>query len=217
MYYFCGVKIHEKYISRCIQLAKNGLGTTFPNPMVGSIIVHEGKIIGEGHTSSYGGPHAEVNAINSVKDPSQLKESTIYVTLEPCSHFGKTPPCADLIIEHGIPRVVIGTLDPNEKVAGRGVKKLQAAGCDIIVGVLEQECREHHKRFLTYHTKGRPYIILKWAETRDGYIAPPKEKRQKNPEPFWISNPYSQQLVHQWRTQEHAIMVGTTTVLADNP
>lgn len=211
------MKIHEKYISRCIQLAKNGLGTTFPNPMVGSVIVHEDKIIGEGFTSPYGGPHAEVNAINSVKDRSVLKESTLYVTLEPCSHFGKTPPCADLIIQHKIPRVVIGLLDPNEKVAGRGVEKLKSAGCELIVGVLEQECREHHKRFLCFHTKNRPYIILKWAETADGFIAPSKERRQKEPEPFWISNPYSQQLVHQWRTQEQAILVGTTTVLDDNP
>ena len=217
MYYFYGVKIHEKYISRCIQLAKNGLGTTSPNPMVGSVIVHGGKIIGEGHTSPYGGPHAEVNAINSVKDPSLLREATLYVTLEPCSHYGKTPPCADLIIRHNIPKVVIGILDPNEKVAGRGVEKLRMAGCELVVGVLEQACREHHKRFLTYHTKSRPYIILKWAETADGFMAPSREKRQNDPQPFWISNLYSQQLVHQWRTQEQTILVGTATVLADNP
>lgn len=217
LYYFCGVKIHEKYISRCIQLAKNALGTTFPNPMVGSVIVHDGKIIGEGRTSPYGGPHAEVNAINSVKDPSLLKEATLYVTLEPCSHFGKTPPCADLIIEKKIPKIVIGLLDPHEKVAGQGAAKLRAAGCEVIVGVLEAACREHHKRFLTYHTKSRPYIILKWAETADGFIAPLQEKRCNAPQPFWISNPYSQQLAHRWRTQEQAIMVGTTTVLMDNP
>lgn len=185
--------------------------------MVGSVIVHGEKIIGEGHTSPYGGPHAEVNAINSVADPSLLREATLYVTLEPCSHYGKTPPCADLIIKHNIPKVVIGILDPNEKVAGRGVEKLRMAGCELIVGVLEQACREHHKRFLTYHTKTRPYIILKWAETADGFMAPAKGKRPNDPEPFWISNPYSQQLVHQWRTQEQAILVGTTTVLADNP
>lgn len=185
--------------------------------MVGSIIVHGQKIIGEGHTNPYGGPHAEVNAINSVKDPALLKEATLYVTLEPCSHYGKTPPCADLIIKHKIPKIVIGILDPNEKVAGRGVEKLRAAGCELIVGVLERECREHHKRFLAYHTKSRPYIILKWAETADGFIAPSEGKRQNDPEPFWISNPSSQQLVHQWRTQEQAILVGTTTVLADNP
>ena len=185
--------------------------------MVGSIIVHGQKIIGEGHTSPYGGAHAEVNAIRSVKNPALLKEATLYVTLEPCSHFGKTPPCADLIIEHRIPRVVVGILDPNRKVAGKGVEKLRMAGCETIVGVMERDCREHHKRFLTYHTKNRPYIILKWAETIDGYIAPSKEKRQNDPEPFWISNPYSQQLAHQWRIREQAILVGTATVLADNP
>ena len=217
LFYFYEVKIHEKYISRCIQLAKNGLGTTFPNPMVGSVIVHKGKIIGEGYTSPYGGAHAEVNAVNSVKDKKLLTEATLYVTLEPCSHYGKTPPCADLIIKHQIPNVVIGLLDPHEKVAGKGVEKLKAAGCNVIVGVLEKECREHHKRFLTYHIKKRPYIILKWAETADGFIAPSQDKRRNNPEPYWISNPYSQQLVHQWRSQEQAILVGTNTVLADNP
>ena len=217
LFYFYEVKIHEKYISRCIQLAKNGLGTTFPNPMVGSVIVHKGKIIGEGYTSPYGGAHAEVNAVNSVKDKKLLTEVTLYVTLEPCSHYGKTPPCADLIIKHQIPNVVIGLLDPHEKVAGKGVEKLKAAGCNVIVGVLEKECREHHKRFLTYHIKKRPYIILKWAETADGFIAPSQDKRRNNPEPYWISNPYSQQLVHQWRSQEQAILVGTNTVLADNP
>ena len=217
LFYFYEVKIHEKYISRCIQLAKNGLGTTYPNPMVGSIIVHGDKIIGEGHTSPYGGPHAEVNAINSVEDKSLLNQATIYVTLEPCSHYGKTPPCADLIIRQGIPNVVVGLLDPHEKVAGKGIEKLRAAGCQVTVGVLEKECREHHKRFLTYHTKKRPYIILKWAETADGFIAPIQEKRSSHLEPFWITNQYSQQMVHQWRSQEQAILVGTNTVLADNP
>ncbi|GGW43025.1 riboflavin biosynthesis protein RibD [Arenibacter certesii] len=185
--------------------------------MVGSVIVRDGKIIGEGYTSPYGGLHAEVNAINSVKDPSVLSKATLYVTLEPCSHYGKTPPCADLVIKHRIPRVVIGVLDPHEKVAGKGVEKLKAAGCEVIVGILEKECRAHHKRFLTFHTKFRPYIILKWAQTSDGFIAPKKAKRANNPEPFWISNPHSQQLVHQWRSEEQAIMVGTNTVLADNP
>jgi diaminohydroxyphosphoribosylaminopyrimidine deaminase/5-amino-6-(5-phosphoribosylamino)uracil reductase len=217
LFYFYEVKIHEKYISRCIQLAKNGLGTTFPNPMVGSVIVHGNRIIGEGYTSPYGGPHAEVNAINSVRDKILLKEATLFVTLEPCSHYGKTPPCADLIIKHQIPNVVIGLLDPHEKVAGQGIKKLEAAGISVTVGVLEKECREHHKRFLTYHTKKRPYIILKWAETADGFIAPSHHRRSHKPEPYWISNAYSQQLVHQWRSQEKAILVGTNTVLADNP
>ncbi|WP_072765303.1 bifunctional diaminohydroxyphosphoribosylaminopyrimidine deaminase/5-amino-6-(5-phosphoribosylamino)uracil reductase RibD [Arenibacter nanhaiticus] len=211
------MKIHEKYISRCIELAKNGLGTTFPNPMVGSVIVHNDKIIGEGYTSPYGGPHAEVNAILSVADPSVLAEATIYVTLEPCSHFGKTPPCADLILKHKIPNVVIGLLDPHEKVAGKGIEKLKAAGCHVSVGVLKKECKDHHKRFLTFYEKNRPYIILKWAETSDGYIAPSQEKRNSTPEPFWITNANSQQMVHQWRSEEQAILVGTNTALQDNP
>ena len=211
------MKIHEFYILRCIEIAQNGLGTTAPNPMVGAVIVHENKIMGEGFTSPFGGPHAEVNAINSVADKSLLPQSTIYVTLEPCSHFGKTPPCADLIVKHKIPRVVIGLLDPHDKVAGKGVKKLMDAGCEVTVGVLEKECREHHKRFLTFQEKKRPFIILKWAETADGFIAPEKTLRSQNKEPYWITNTYSRQLVHKWRTEEQAILVGTNTVLDDNP
>lgn len=204
-------------MKRAIQLAKNGFGTTYPNPMVGCVIVYQGKIIGEGYTSPYGGPHAEVNAIASIKDKSQLKEATLYVTLEPCSHFGKTPPCADLIIRHQIHKVVIGLLDPHEKVAGKGIQRLTDAGCEVLTVVLEEECREHHKRFLTFHEKKRPYIVLKWAETLDGFIAPEKEHRNVNPEPYWITNSYSRQLVHKWRAEEHAILVGTNTVLEDNP
>ncbi|WP_411031006.1 bifunctional diaminohydroxyphosphoribosylaminopyrimidine deaminase/5-amino-6-(5-phosphoribosylamino)uracil reductase RibD [Spongiimicrobium sp. 3-5] len=211
------MKIHEKYILRCIQLAKNGVGTTFPNPMVGSIIVHKGRIIGEGFTSPYGGAHAEVNAINSVKDQSLLKEATLYVTLEPCSHFGKTPPCADLIVRQGIPNVIIGTLDPNSKVAGKGVKKLRESGCNVIVGVIEGACREHHRRFLTFYEKKRPYFLLKWAQTEDGFIAPEHTKRNNDPQPYWISGVRSRQLVHQWRSEEQAILVGTNTVIQDNP
>ncbi len=219
MFYFYRVKIHEKYISRCIQLAKNGLGTTFPNPMVGCVIVHGNKIIGEGFTSPFGGPHAEVNALASVKDAdiSFLSKATLYASLEPCSHFGKTPPCADHILAHGIRKVVVGVLDPHEKVAGRGIQKLKDAGCEVIVGILEAICREHHRRFLTFHTKKCPYIILKWAETTDGFIAPENNKRKGNRKPHWISNTYSRQLVHQWRSQEQAILVGTNTVLQDNP
>ncbi|MCL4113544.1 UNVERIFIED_CONTAM: hypothetical protein GTU68_011196 [Idotea baltica] len=202
---------------RCIELGKNGLGSTYPNPMVGSVIVHENKIIGEGYTSAYGGNHAEVNAINSVENKSLLKDATIYVSLEPCSHYGKTPPCADLIIKHSIKNVVVGCLDPHEKVAGRGIKRLRDAGCNVEVGILEKECRKHHKRFLTFHEKKRPYVILKWAETADGFIAPDKNLRASNPEPFWITNKKSRQLVHQWRAEEHAILVGTKTVLEDNP
>jgi len=205
---------HEFYMKRCIELAKNGLGTTYANPLVGSVIVHEGKIIGEGWHKKAGEPHAEVHAVNSVKDKSLLKEATIYVSLEPCSHFGKTPPCCDLIITKEIPNVVVGTVDPFARVAGKGIKKLVESGKNVIVGVLEDECNELNKRFFTFHQKKRPYIILKWAETADGFIAP-VSKEEKSP--VWITNPYSRQLVHKWRTEEQAILVGTTTVLEDNP
>ena len=208
------MKIHEKYLKRCIQLAKNGLGTTYPNPLVGSVIVYENQIIGDGWHKKAGESHAEVNAINSVKDKSLLSKATIYVSLEPCSHFGKTPPCSDLIIEHKIPNVVIGTLDPNEKVAGKGIQKLILAGHNVTIGVLDEECLELNKRFFTFHQKKRPYIILKWAETADGFIAPKNKDEQK---PVWITNQYSRQLVHKWRTEEQAILVGTQTVLDDNP
>ena len=197
-----------------MQLAKNGIGTTRPNPSVGAVIAYNDKIIGEGFTSSYGGNHAEVNAINSVKNKALLKESTIYVTLEPCSHFGKTPPCADLIVKHQIKNVVIGCVDTNSLVAGKGIERLQNAGINVEVGVLEKECLEHHKRFFTVQNKKRSYIILKWAETKDGFIAPLEKDEQK---PVWISNSYSQLLVHKWRSKEHAILVGTNTVIADNP
>ncbi len=209
--------IDEKYMLRCIEIAKNGLGTTAPNPMVGAVIVHKGKIIGEGFTSSFGGRHAEVNAINSVSDSGQLKDSTLYVTLEPCSHFGKTPPCADLIVVKGIPSVVIGLVDPNEKVAGQGIQKLKNAGCQVSVGLLEKECRFHHKRFLKFQERRRPHVILKWAQTKDGFIAPESFKRASEPQPFWITDQLSRQLVHRWRSEEQAILVGTNTVLLDNP
>ena len=202
---------------RCLQIANNGLGSTAPNPMVGCVIVVDQRIIGEGFTSAYGGPHAEVNAINSVSDKTLLKKATLYVTLEPCSHFGKTPPCADLIIKHSVKKVVIGLLDPHEKVAGQGIEKLKSAGIEVVTNVLEAECREHHKRFLTFQEKKRPYIILKWAQTSNGYIAPIKELRSENAEPFWITDSYSKQLVHQWRSQEQGILVGAKTVIEDNP
>jgi len=205
---------HEIYIKRCIQIAKNGLGSTSPNPMVGSVIIYKNTIIGEGFTSPYGGNHAEVNAINSVLNKNLLKEATLYVTLEPCSHFGKTPPCSDLIIKHKIPNVIIGCVDDNEKVAGKGIKKLKDAGCKVTNGVLENECKNHHKRFFTFHNKKRPYIILKWAETNDGFIAPETKNEQK---PVWITNAFSRQLVHKWRTEEQAILVGTNTIIEDNP
>ena len=205
---------HEDYIARCIELAKNGFGTTYPNPMVGSVIVYNGEIIGEGWHQKAGEPHAEVNAIRSVKDPSLLDKATIYVSLEPCSHFGKTPPCCDLIIKNKIPNVVIGTVDSNIKVAGNGIKRLQEAGANVIVGILEKECYELNQRFFTFHEKKRPYIILKWAETQDGFIAPLQKEEQK---PVWITNLNSRQLVHKWRTEEQAILVGTQTVIDDNP
>ena len=206
--------VHETYIARCLEIAKNGLGITRPNPMVGSVVVFNNQIIGEGFTSAYGGAHAEVNAIHAVKDKGLLKQATLYVTLEPCSHFGKTPPCSDLIIKHQIPNVVIGCIDDNPEVAGKGIEKLKQSGCNVIVGVLENACKEHHKRFFTFHNKKRPYIILKWAESADGFIAPEFKNEQK---PVWITNEYSRQLVHKWRSEEQAILVGTNTVLQDNP
>jgi len=208
------MRTHEKYIRRCIELAKNGLGTTYPNPMVGSVIVCDGKIIGEGWHKKSGEPHAEVNAVNSVKDKSLLKKSTIYVSLEPCSHFGKTPPCCDLIIENKIPNVVVGTVDSNIKVAGKGIEKLIEAGAKVTVGILEAICKELNKRFFTFHEKKRPYVILKWAETQDGFIAPLTKSEQK---PVWTTNEFSRQLVHKWRSEEQAILVGTNTVIDDNP
>lgn len=210
------MNIHEKYIKRCIELAQNGLGTTYPNPMVGSVIVYENQIIGEGWHKKAGEPHAEVNAVRSVKDKSLLKKATIYVSLEPCSHFGKTPPCCDLIIANQIPNVVVGTVDPNEKVAGKGILKLIEAGANVTVGVLEDECNELNKRFFTFHQKKRPYIILKWAESQDGFLAPEKTISQDR-KPIWITNTYSRQLVHKWRTEEQAILVGTQTAIDDNP
>lgn len=199
---------------RCIDLAKNGIGTTYPNPLVGSVIVYKDEIIGEGWHYSSGMPHAEVNAIQSVKDKSLLKNATIYVSLEPCSHYGKTPPCADLIIENEIKNVVIGSKDPNPKVAGKGIEKLKNAGCKVFTDILKKECDQLNKRFFTFYNKKRPYIILKWAETKDGFIAPLHKKEKV---PAWISNTYSRQLVHKWRAEEQAILVGTNTVIDDNP
>lgn len=197
-----------------MQIANNGIGSARPNPSVGAVVVYRDTIIGEGFTSSYGGNHAEVNAIASVQNTSLLEEATIYVTLEPCSHFGKTPPCADLIIKHNLKKVVIGCVDSNSLVAGQGIERLKNAGIDVVVGVLEKECRKHHKRFFTNQEQKRPYIILKWAETKDGFVAPLSKSTQR---PVWISTPYSQQLVHKWRAKEHAILVGTNTAVSDNP
>lgn len=210
------MSIHEKYMQRCIQIAKNGLGTTYPNPLVGSVIVYEGKIIGEGWHQKSGNPHAEVNAIQSVKNKELLSKSTIYINLEPCSHHGKTPPCADLIIRKQIKNVVIGIIDYNSKVHGKGVERLKYHGCNVIVGVLESECQYLNRRFFTFHQKKRPYIILKWAETKDGFIFPEENDKKLN-KPIWISNSISLQLVHKWRTEEQSILVGTNTIVNDNP
>ncbi len=187
-----------------------------PNPSVGAVLVHNNTIIAEGYTSAYGGPHAEVNCIAFAKanTPELIAKSTLYVSLEPCSHWGKTPPCADLVIDSGIKRVVIGTIDPFAKVAGAGIKKLMQAGVDVTVGVLEKECQEVNKRFFTYHNEKRPFIILKWAETANGFIAPATRDKQ---EPVWITNPHSRQLVHKLRSEEMGILVGGKTVIEDNP
>jgi diaminohydroxyphosphoribosylaminopyrimidine deaminase / 5-amino-6-(5-phosphoribosylamino)uracil reductase len=205
---------HEIYMQRCLDLAQKGLGTTYPNPLVGSVIVYRDKIIGERWHKKAGEAHAEVYAIRSVKEQELLKEATLYVSLEPCSHFGKTPPCANLIIEKKIPHVVIGTTDPFAKVAGRGIAMLKEAGVRVTLGILEPKCINLNKRFFCFHQQKRPYIILKWAQTADGFIAPNKKL---NKQPFWISNRYAQQWVHKWRSEEQAILVGTNTVLEDNP
>lgn len=206
------------YMQRAIELANKGTRLAFPNPSVGAVLVCDYKIIGEGYTSPYGGAHAEVNAINSVKDVTLLDKATLYVTLEPCSHYGKTPPCSLLIIEKQIPRIVVGCIDTFSEVSGRGIKMLLEAGREVVVGCLEKECLEVHKRFLTFHNKQRPYIILKWAETKDGFLDVDREVfRKKDAQPTWISNELSRQLVHQLRAEEHAIMVGTNTALKDNP
>ena len=198
------------YLQRCLELAKKALGKTYPNPMVGSLIVHDGKIIGEGYHLKAGEPHAEVNAVRSVKNIELLKESTIYVSLEPCSHFGKTPPCANMIVEHGFKKVVIGTVDLHEKVNGKGIEILVNAGIEVASGKLDQESRKLNKRFFTFHEKKRPFIILKWAQSGDGFL-------DQIFKPAQIGNPLTKQFVHQLRSEEHAILVGTNTALNDNP
>lgn len=203
----------ENYMKRCIQLAQNARCNAAPNPMVGAVIVCDGKIIGEGYHIRCGEAHAEVNAIRSVKDASLLKRSTIYVSLEPCAHYGKTPPCADLIIEKQIPRIVIGCGDPFAKVAGRGIQKLKDAGREVIVGVLEAECRQLIRRFITFHTQRRPYITLKWAESADRYI----DVSREGGTPVILSTPLTSMLVHKKRAEHSAILVGTRTAELDNP
>ncbi len=198
-------------MQRAIQLAWGGFGLVSPNPMVGCVIVSNGKIIGEGFHRAYGGPHAEVNAVNSVSEKAVLKDATVYVTLEPCSHHGKTPPCADLLIAHQVKRVVIAANDPNPLVNGNGVKKLRGAGIEVQQGFMEEEAIRQNIRFNTFFKKNRPYIILKWAETKDGFIA------RSDYSSKWISNSMSRQQVHKWRTEEDAILIGKNTAHYDNP
>ena len=208
----------EKYMSRCLQLARHGEFTTAPNPMVGAVIVHQGRIVGEGWHRLYGGPHAEVNAVRSVRpeDEHLLPESTIYVSLEPCSHWGKTPPCAELLVEKGFRRVVVGCLDPNEKVGGRGIRRLQEAGAEVVVGVLEKECRWLNRKFITFHTLHRPYITLKWAESADGFIDRRRQSAADGPA-VRFSTPWTQMLVHRLRANHEAILVGHRTWELDQP
>ena len=208
----------EKYMARCLQLARHGELTTAPNPMVGAVIVHKGRILGEGWHRCYGGPHAEVNAVRSVRaeDEPLLRKATIYVSLEPCSHWGKTPPCAELLKEKGFRRVVVGCLDPNEKVAGRGIQLLREAGMEVVVGVLEAECRWLNRKFMTQHTLHRPYITLKWAQSTDGFIDRHRNSRADGA-PVQFSTPWTQMLVHRLRATHDAILVGRRTWELDQP
>lgn len=205
--------LHEQYISRCIELAQKGAGKVAPNPMVGAILVHENKIIGEGYHQQYGAAHAEVNCINHVneKDHSLIQESTLYISLEPCAHFGKTPPCSDLIIHHKIKKVVVGCRDPFISVNGKGIEKLNNAGVTVIENILCNECIALNKRFFTFHQQQRPYIILKWAQTSNGFIGNESAHR------LHISSHQTNCMVHQWRSEEAAILIGTNTALKDNP
>ena len=205
---------YELLMQRCVAIGNSVLGHTYPNPNVGALIYKDGKIISEGYTGSPGQNHAEINAIENIDDKKYLENSTMVVTLEPCSHYGKTPPCTKKIIESKIKTVIIGCKDPNLLVNGSGIDQLINNNIDVKVGVLENECLELHKRFFTFQTKKRPYIILKWAETDDGIISP---KHKNNNRPYWISNDVSRQYVHKWRSQEHAILVGSKTVDFDNP
>ncbi|MDR0803079.1 bifunctional diaminohydroxyphosphoribosylaminopyrimidine deaminase/5-amino-6-(5-phosphoribosylamino)uracil reductase RibD [Fluviicola sp.] len=206
----------EKYMQRALQLAKLGGIHVAPNPLVGAVIVCRNRIIGEGYHQHFGEAHAEVNAIHSVEDPSLLEEATIYITLEPCSHFGKTPPCADLLIRSKFKRVVIAQADPFPEVAGRGIEKLRNAGIQVDCGILEQEAKELNKRFITFHTKKRPFVTLKWAQTSNGFID--RDRSEENKTGInWISQPETQVITHQLRTSEQAILVGWKTVLNDNP
>ena len=207
--------IHEQFMQRCLYLAQLGEGYVAPNPMVGCVIVKDGKIIGEGCHKMVGQSHAEVNAVESVQDKTQVEGATVYVSLEPCSHFGKTPPCADLLIQLQVKQVVIGCTDSNPKVAGKGIEKLKRSGIEVITGVLEEECKRLNKLFFTFHEKQRPYVILKWAQTLDGFLD--RSRKTNDTGINWISAPETKALVHKWRSQEQAILVGRNTILHDNP
>ena len=205
---------HDLLMKRCIDLGKKALGKTYPNPNVGALLFYDGKIISEGFTKEHGKSHAEINVIKKVNDIEVLKKSTLYVTLEPCSHHGKTPPCCEAIYNKNIKKVVIGTNDPNKLVNGKGISFLRNNNVSVKTNILEDECKKLHKRFLTFQNKKRPYVILKWAETSDGFISP---INKQNKRPFWISNKYSRQLVHKWRSQEHGILIGGQTYIDDSP
>jgi diaminohydroxyphosphoribosylaminopyrimidine deaminase/5-amino-6-(5-phosphoribosylamino)uracil reductase len=209
---------HEIYMYRCLELAQLGAGNVAPNPMVGAVLVHDDRIIGEGYHQQYGKAHAEPNCISSVKDEDKhlIEHSTLYVSLEPCAHFGKTPPCADLIVEKKIPKVVIGCRDPFVQVNGKGIEKLKAAGVEIELGVSEEDCKELNKRFFTFHTQHRPYVILKWAQTLDGKMGPNPNLPPMG-DRLLISNEHANRIVHKWRSEEMAIAVGTNTALMDDP
>jgi len=205
---------HDLLMKRCVSLGLKALGNTYPNPNVGALLFYDGKIISEGFTKEHGKNHAEINVMNKISDNEVLKKSTLYVTLEPCSHYGKTPPCCEAISNKRIKEVIVGINDPNKLVNGRGINYLKNNNIKVKTGILENECKKLHKRFLTFQNKKRPYIILKWAETLDGFISP---KKQKNNRPYWISNIFSRQLVHKWRSQEHGILIGGKTYENDSP
>ena len=222
--YFCSKLIiplkpeseYTDYMRRCLELAGRGLGRTRQNPLVGSVIVYNNRIIGEGYHREFGGPHAEVNAIKSVRDKALLKKSTLYVNLEPCVHYGKTPPCSLLIRQSGIPKVVVGSIDPHDKVGGKGIQSLKEAGVEVITEVLSDECDHLNRRFFTWIRERRPYVVLKWAQSRDAYLD--RIRRPEEPQgPNWITNETARMLVHKWRTEETGIMAGVRTVLNDNP
>jgi diaminohydroxyphosphoribosylaminopyrimidine deaminase/5-amino-6-(5-phosphoribosylamino)uracil reductase len=206
---------HDKFMRRCLQLASYGSGFVAPNPMVGCVIVFNNQVIGEGYHKYFGGPHAEVNAFARVEQKELLSEATVYVSLEPCSHQGKTPPCTDLLVSYNVKRVVIGCRDSNPVVSGKGIERLKRAGIEVLEGVLEEECRKLNKRFFTFHERRRPYVVLKWAQTLDGFIDRVRNEEKKGIN--WVSSELTKTLVHKWRSEEQSILVGRNTIINDNP